>query len=213
MVVAPYKKEHQDMNHIHGASTIPTMQSKLKRYFVGISPKTKGESCFARVLIGHNKPLTEIMEDLTWWLKEQKTGIWERPLQAEETTVKGWFSYSHRFINQEVLSEYLQKELGVAIGLQYKVIFYGSKGTTNGDPVRALHLEVASEQATQVDPILAMLYSSTSNTYPAGIKMRLIPEYSQLLNMETREKLSIWSIDKKLLVLIYWALDHGRSKH
>jgi len=59
------------------------------------------------------------MEDVLWWLKEKKGGIWTRPIQAEETSIKGWFLYSHRNIDVEHLTDFLKNELGVQVGLRF----------------------------------------------------------------------------------------------
>jgi len=62
------------------------------------------------------------------------------------------------------------------------------QNNTLDDPVRAVRIKVDAEYAEMVEPLLASSYSSSSITYPDGIKLRLVPEYSSLLNMEMRTK-------------------------
>jgi len=99
----------------------------------------------------------EIMEDMSWWLKEKRSGIWERPLQAEETVVKGWLLYSHRNIDTEILAAVLEAKLKSKIGLRYRAIYSGVKLCANTEPVRALHIQVDKQDSAKVDPVLNFL--------------------------------------------------------
>jgi len=97
------------------------------------------------------------------------------------TSNKSWLLYSHRFIDLEVLSASLQKHLHTEVELRYQEIYCeGKQENHTDDPVRAIHLEIDAKDSERVDPILSKLYSSQSDSYPNGIKLRLIPEYSSL---------------------------------
>mmetsp|Transcript_17311 Transcript_17311/g.26466 ORF Transcript_17311/g.26466 Transcript_17311/m.26466 type:complete len:97 (+) Transcript_17311:1-291(+) len=89
LIFAPYHEENQELPYISGTANFPNSLRDINKYFVGINPKLKEGARYAHITMAHNKPLTKLMEEVAWWLKEQRARIWERPLQAESTTIKG----------------------------------------------------------------------------------------------------------------------------
>jgi len=125
LLIAPYQERNQEERYLFGATGLPSTLTDIKKYFLGITPKSKGGACYARILLGHNRPVSEIMEDISWWLREQQAGLWKRPLQTEETVPKRWFLYSHQRIDLPVLQEHLEDTLQMQMGLRFRPIFYG----------------------------------------------------------------------------------------
>mmetsp|Transcript_33907 Transcript_33907/g.52015 ORF Transcript_33907/g.52015 Transcript_33907/m.52015 type:complete len:85 (+) Transcript_33907:110-364(+) len=70
LFIAPYKKNMSN-SHTFTHGYFSKNASGHEKIFVGMTPKTKGGACFARVLIGHSKSMHEIMEDMSRWLKEK----------------------------------------------------------------------------------------------------------------------------------------------
>jgi len=69
LIIAPYKEDDLDKPVLASTGGLPGSLSEIWKYFVGITPKTKGGPSYARILIGYNKSITNTMEDVAWWMK------------------------------------------------------------------------------------------------------------------------------------------------
>ena len=76
------------------------------------------------------------------------------------------------------------------IGLRYMVINTGRRGIydPNAKLPRAIHIEVAEDQAARVSGLLHKDYASNQEYFPIGMKMRFVPDINQLMNYGTRSK-------------------------
>ena len=57
------------------------------------------------------------------------------------------------------------------------------------DLVKAIHIEVASHQLATAEATIRNFYSASSDKFPGGIRMRLVPEYNGYLNMKSKGKI------------------------
>jgi len=71
LIIAPYREEDLEKLVLAGPGGLPHSLSDIRKYLVGITPKTKGGPSYARIFIGHNKPMNQIIEDIAWWMKEK----------------------------------------------------------------------------------------------------------------------------------------------
>ena len=171
-------------------SDIPSTIGQLKKYFQNATPRMNGGSYYVRALLCFNKPFDETLDDIKWWLGENKAGIWVRRVQEEKVTRLGWFLYSVRSMDIERLTRFYSYRYGTKVGLRYMAINTGRRGKYNPDVQlpKAIHIEVAEGQAARVSTMLNDDYSSAQTTFPMGTKMRFVPDLNQLMNFQTRAK-------------------------
>ena len=133
----------------------------------------------------------DIMEGVGWWLREQQHGLWERSIQAEDTTVIGWLLNSLREMDLSALQEALfAMDPQLEVGLRWRLISLGRSGPIPEEQrVRAVHIEVDKTKVEAIKPILYRIYGHDSvGPFPSGIKMRLVPEITPLMGLASRAK-------------------------
>ena len=192
IVIYPWYQEH-----ITSAPTLlepnstPTSISTLKKYFPRIFPRTAGGDYYTTVRLGLSDPLEHLMDNISWWLQEHKIGLWQRPLQCEETTVLGWLLYSTREMDVKSLAEAIYQSSGLVLGLRWRIITLGKKGAISPElQIRAIHIEANSADTVAAKTWIKRTYGSQSTgPFPNGIRMRLVPELTPLTNTYTRVKI------------------------
>ena len=139
------------------------------------------------------------MEEKDWWMKEQNCGIWPRTIQAEETTVVGWLLYSTRDMDLRALTSAINHDTQGTVGLRYRIIGLGRPGSIPEDQrVKAVHVEVDKADACYMRRTLFQIFGTGSHeTYPLGIRLRLVPELSEWRNrpssMQHAARASQWT--------------------
>ena len=192
MTLLPYSAaQANSMAPLHRfPNDIPSNIGTLKKYFQNATPRMNGGSYYVRALLCFNKPFDETLEDIKWWLGENKAGIWVRRVQEEKVMRLGWLLYSVRSMDIERLTRFYSYRYGTKVGLRYMAINTGRRGKYNPDVElpKALHIEVAEGQAARVSTLLNKDYSSAQTTFPMGTKMRFVPDLNLLMNFQTRAK-------------------------
>jgi hypothetical protein len=200
-VLAPYAQEHQNDNPLlSNMAKFPTTLSALKKYFARAQPNTKGQTLYVSILMAHNIPYEEIMENIRWWLGEKKFGLWKRQVQSETVKTIGYLLYSTRALEPEYMKELVEKAVNrhkkarkfgrkLELGFRWRVIPMGKQGKIKEeDQVRAMHIECPTEQFQVVKSILAEMYAADAQDFPGGMKFRLVPDIYGMANPETRAK-------------------------
>ena len=166
------------MEHVN----IPTSLSKCKKYFCRARPNVEGGSGYTEVYIMHTKSISEIKADIEWWLKREKITIYVKAIQAANTARLGWLLFSFSEINAKVFSRELSGRIGDIVSARFKPILTDSWDASIDSRLRlkALHLECDKKVSKQVKMRLSTFYSSTSNEFPMGIRMRLVPEFKEI---------------------------------
>jgi hypothetical protein len=201
VALAPYAQEHQQDNPLLlSLAKFPTTLSVLKKYFTRAQPNTKGQTLYVSILMAHNTPYDEIMENIRWWLSEKKFGLWKRQVQSETVKPVGYLLYSTRALEPEYMKELVERAANrhkkarkfgrkLELGFRWRVIPMGKQGKIKEeDQVRALHIECPTEQFQVVKSILTEIYSADADEFPGGIKLRLVPDIYGVANPETRAK-------------------------
>jgi hypothetical protein len=97
--LVPWTVEHQKENPLlFDLTRFPTTLGLLKRYFTRAQPSTSGQTLYVSILMAHNIPFTDIMENVRWWLIEKKFGLWKRQVQSETVKPVGYLLYLNRSI-------------------------------------------------------------------------------------------------------------------
>ena len=190
-VLYPWKALSTDrlLYSIQVAEKIPADLGKLKKYFPRANPKKEGGYVYTQIFIGYNKSYDDVQSSIDWFLKSNNHGMWERPLQAEESKSVGWLLYSTREMDRVRLQDILTGKLQMNVGLRWRFINSGARGAIpREERVSAIHIEVETKNFGAAKSRLEQIYSSTATDHPLGISMRLIPEFSQLLSHHQRTK-------------------------
>ena len=118
IVIYPWYNEHIPTTPaLLEPNTTPTTITNLRKYFPRLFPRTSGGDYFTTIRLGFSEPLDHIVDNLSWWLKEKKIGLWSRPLQCEDTIVIGWLLYSTRQMDIQSLTEAIYNSSGIVFGL------------------------------------------------------------------------------------------------
>ena len=181
-VLVPWKKENQDKGIVRKMEKIPSTMSKFRVYFNRAQARSEGGKVYTDVFVQHTIPINDLKGDAEWFLKENNMNIYSKELQVEETAQKGWFLYSTRSMDPKILSNAIEKEIGVQVALRWKYI-----NSSKYEPEQlerrkwmALHIEVDATKKKAADRGLTRLYSSASTAFPLGIRMRLVSEFREV---------------------------------
>ena len=192
LIVIPYRKADSNLPTLRVMGDIPLAVGRLKKYFPGAIPRLAGGSHYMNVLIGTNKPLKEIKEDVDWWLGANGAGMWLSKVQAEKVERVGSLLYSLRDMDEENMTRFFSQCFGTKIGLRWVAINTGKrkgKWDPNAEIARAIHVECEASKAGEVMTGLSMIYSSTATEFPFYQKMRFLPVPKQVMNTSSKVKL------------------------
>ena len=108
--LVPWAEEHQQENPLLLSLTrFPTTLGALKKYFSWAQPNTKGQMLYVSILMVHNIPYDEIMENIRWWLSERKFGLWKWQVQLETVKPIGYLLYSTRMLEPEYMKQVVEE--------------------------------------------------------------------------------------------------------
>ena len=138
-------------------------------------------------------------------------GLYYRGIQVPETACLGWLLFSTNEMNKQELARQLSEFVGTQVDLRWRVIYTGSgfkREASSDGPVKALHLEVAADDAKAAKALLRKMYGTVPDPdcLPVlGLRFCLCPEITRLTSLA-----SIAS--RKLFVNMWCVLPHGRSR-
>ena len=176
---------------IASPSQLPTTIPGLKKYFPRAIPRSSGGLVYPSCHLGHSKSFQALKEEIGWWFQQEQHGLWERQLQCESTYIVGWGLYSTQSMYVPELRRVLSAKLGFDIGIRWRTIQTDKSGPIPTDQLaKALHFEVNSSHRRQAKQRLAQIYARDATSFPLGIKLRLVWPLSDLMNFNTRTKVS-----------------------
>jgi len=124
------------------------------------------------------------------WLRATKQGLWPHQLRlTEQTKCLGWLLYLAPEYHLSALRQQIQQETRIEVALRFRTIHDG-RPTNAKHPrprTKAIHMEVDLNILPEQQNRLERVYSSTAQTFPLGIKMRLIPELGMIVNTDAYE--------------------------
>lgn len=192
VVVYPWSQEEQRTlpARIDKATQVPSSILAIRSYFARAYAKPEGGTLYVSALIGSTTSMGSLMTEIDYWLREHRYGIYKKALQVQDTVIAGWALYSTRTIDTEALKAAIHEAHGLQIGIRWRMISNGKRGpTSTADQVRALHFEVNASSADADCAALFALYATNRNEgFPNGIKLRLVPNMTDLMNAHSRTK-------------------------
>ena len=188
--IFPWAEKDRRTSPIKKEADIPHEQGDILKFFPGIKPDKKGGMKYCRVMIAYTRGWDNLMANVSWWLDQERHGLWKRQIQYEKVETLGWLLYSHRGLEEDHLKEVILQKTDIEVGLRYRAVRIGAydPNRKKEDMVMATHIEVAAHEYEDADKIIGGYYSASSTNFPSNIRMRLVPTFETLGNRDSREK-------------------------
>ena len=193
LVVYPWSEGSRERSITKFKHISDSSLSEIQEYFIKAAPREKGGTLYFSAHLGHDKPFKKLHNDVADWMgrSDVQAGWWYKTLQCEQTTAIGWFLYSPREIDTDMLAAAILKQLGVKVGLRFKTIaVQQGRQLLKDEMIMALHVDIDSRFET-VDrlKIETMYDGHRTKGWPLGIKLQLVPERRDVSVPETYAKL------------------------
>lgn len=148
----------------------------VRRYFHRLYPRTEGGMFYCNIIIASMRHPNSIRDLLAVHLRDNRLGLWQRAIDAEQVAEIGWLLYSTRHQDEQRLVRLLSNTTGEHIGARWRVIKTTTHNRRTGTSpqskeVRAIHLECDANLTQRMKHKVARLYSSSSTNFPDGSKM------------------------------------------
>ena len=188
--IAPWYERCSDHPIASPSDFIPR-PSELEKFFPRIFFKEEGFTWYSGTRIIHSLPMPDLKQDMIRWLKKEGHGMFERMLQAADTTEIGWLVYSTWQMEAAVLAQAIESTINIKIGLRWKQVSTGSRERLpQQQQVKALHVEVATENRSVAQKALLSVYGrKNKGQFPNGIRLRFSLPIHSAHNLNTKAKL------------------------
>jgi hypothetical protein len=152
---------------------IPNTISAIRQYFPRLTPNSKGGTKFSSIRLRLSIPAATLKEDIDWYLRDNKHGLYIAQIQAETVDTILWLLWSHDMIDTDALRLSMEAHVAnamnveIPIGLRWRIIQLDQPGRIPDDEaVKALHIDVAREHRTIAKQALEEIYSSKQVHWP-----------------------------------------------
>jgi hypothetical protein len=192
----PLKSIHRSKGNITKSADVPEntrlLHPYLNRFYISCTPNSSFIT-YPGIHIGHNKPLSEIREEMQVWLQDGGHGLYYKMLQVEDSSEIGWLLYSTKEMGAGALVDEIEDLVGVKLGLCWKVIDVGTKGKLpETQQVRALCVEVNSRYRWDTQRKLIAYFGCNLKSlkeYPNGICLRFVKNKKDAINSAEKSKI------------------------
>jgi hypothetical protein len=194
--ILPWKSIHKSKKPISKATdvskNIRLMRPYLNRFFVSKTPDSPF-STYPSIHVGHNKPISDLREDMQMWLQDGGHGLYYKMLQVEDSAEIGWLLYSTKEMDAGALVDEIAELVEIKVGLRWKVIDIGAKGKLpENQMIRALAVEVNAKHRWDFQRKLINYFGKNakeSNAYPNGIRLRFVKNKKDGINAIEKGKI------------------------
>ena len=130
------------------------------------------------------------------WLQTGAHNIFRNMLQVERTSSIGWLCYSTREMDAGALADEIEDQIGIKIGLRWKVIPTGNTKSKMPDKekINALEVEVDRNERDFAQRKLLRFYcrsSKDTKEYPNGIRLRFVKPYAEAVSTNEKSKINL----------------------
>lgn len=177
---------------LHSINAFPDNLAELKTFFKGARPIPDGGKSYLKVLISVSKrQVSSLLDEVQWYFRGRKEHFNRASIQAPYVVMLGWLLYSTRQMDADTLAKAISTRARATVSLRWMRINDGSKfdktRNTKDDP-RALHVECAQQNEEQVADTLRTIYGSLSTKFPLKVRLRFVPAFTNLVNINSMSK-------------------------
>ena len=141
--------------------------------------------------------IEELVRNAHWCHSKKKELFRKSAIQACHIDIIGWLLYSTRSTDKVRLQDKLTDIVEQDISICWMRINGGSgrqkDRDTSNDP-RVLHIECASSVSRQVEVKMRKLYSSKQTKFPLHTRLRFVPAFTKLLDLDSIAKFRVLAI-------------------
>ena len=177
---------------IRRADEIPQRTSELRKYFPSIRPVPGGGFVYSKVRFATEFPLATLMNDVSWFTKQKKHGIYPWSVQGiDKLADAGWILYSLKTIPKPLLASAIQAHLppSVPIGLQFKGAEQENR-VPYKERVFSYHVQCDEQDVGQVQMVLKTILCHDSDVRLLGSKFRFVPHITYAKNPDAVSKIA-----------------------
>ena len=104
-----YDWKNDDMSRVISKTTEITSKVAAMRHLIsGVRPRSQAGLIWMNIHIGHDGPPSELDEDMDWWYKDKKAGLYKKAPQYKDSIQVCWLLYSHDKADRDNLLAKLQ---------------------------------------------------------------------------------------------------------
>jgi hypothetical protein len=191
--VVPWYKDSKSAL-LSSIDDIPTTLLALHQYFPRLTPHSKGGTKFTSIRLRLSIPPSTLKDDIDWYLRDNKHGLYLAQIQAETVDTILWLLWSHDMIDVSILRTILEERVEAAtnqkipIGLRWRIIQLDQPGRiAEEDAVKALHIDVAREHRVPAKMALEHIYSSKQKGWPLHIRMHAVLLLKDAMNSQDKK--------------------------
>jgi len=96
----------QDLSNTYTMANVKGLAS-TKRFFHRLFPRAEGRMFYCNVIRATSKSPSSFMDALSIHLRDNKMGLWQRSIDAEQVSEIGWLLYSTRQQDEKCISTLL----------------------------------------------------------------------------------------------------------
>jgi hypothetical protein len=159
-----------------------------------VLPRIRKEARHFRALGFGFRSQQQLKEDIDWYLRDNKHGLYIAQIQAETVDTILWLLWSHDRIDTDALRLSMEAHVAnatnveIPIGLHWQIIQLDQPGWIPDDEaVKALHIDVACEHQMIAKQALKEIYSSKQVHWPLHIRMRAVPLLKDVMNGQVKK--------------------------
>lgn len=190
-MICPWS-ESSDSNDIQKSKHIPKTKSKLETYFAQkFKFKQEKWTMYAEVNIASKLDPEELADAMSGWFQDHGGYCIPKLLQEENTKCVGWLLWSSRAMNTDIFQEVFADLLEFPVSFRWRKVTTGDFKPGAVKP-NALHIEVNAKNYRSAKKYFASTYARGMSSFPLGIKMRHIMEWSEVKNRKSKENLRMF---------------------
>lgn len=200
----PWKERNvQRFPAICKVEDFPRETERLRKYMhrFFLPRENKDGQAYPYLHLGHESSFKELSGGIQPWLRSTNQGLYYQMLQSELFSDIGWFLYSTKEMDLGALSDAILEQLGIRVGLRWKVLKLDIRGQISEDKrIFAIHIEVDKDNRKAAIKKLSETYTRTVHDpshYPNELVMRYIKLKSDCYDTASRRKVDKARIRQK----------------
>jgi hypothetical protein len=97
--------DNQNQTILHPIKDFPKDLTDLKVFFKNARPIMKGGMLYLKILASFDGQPDQLLSKVIWYHKDRKERIAVSPIQASEVALLGWWLYSLRVMDTDLLTK------------------------------------------------------------------------------------------------------------